>query len=186
MDDRQIIDLFWNRSENAILETQLKYGHYCHSISYNILHNDEDAKECVNDTLIKAWNAIPPNKPNCFKTFLAKIIRNLSLDRYEKYHAQKRGCGEIALALGELQECLPQTDSTSAVADELTLQDVLNTFLRSLPAETRKIFIRRYWYLSTIKEISSDYSIKESKVKMSLLRTRNQLRGILEKEGIKI
>lgn len=186
MDDRQIIELFWNRSEKAILETQLKYGRYCHYISYNILHNDEDADECVNDTLIKVWNTIPPNKPNCFKAFLAKIIRNVSLDRSEKYHAQKRGSGEIALVLNELQECLPQTDNTSAVADELTLRDILNTFLRSLNVDTRKIFIRRYWYLSTIKEISSDFGFNESRVKMSLLRTRNQLKTILEKEGFKI
>lgn len=186
MDDKQIVDLFWERSEKAIFETQKKYGRYCHYISYNILHSDEDAEECVNDTLAKAWNTIPPSKPNHLPAFLGKIIRNLSLDRYEKYHAEKRGYGQVSCALDELQECLPGSNNTLCIAEDMVLREALNTFLLSLPTAKRKIFMRRYWYFSTIKEISTDYQISESKVKMILLRTRNSLKAFLEKEGVEI
>lgn len=185
MDDRQITALFFERSEKAVSEAQKKYSHYCRCISYNILHSDEDAEECVNDTFFRAWNAIPPNEPKHLGSFLGKITRNLSLDRYEKYNAEKRGRGQVSLVLDELQECL-SAGGESDIDDSIALQDALNSFLHSLPAETRKIFIRRYWYLSSIKEISRDFGIGESKVKMTLLRTRNSLKEFLEKEGIVI
>lgn len=186
MDDKEIIDLFFERSENAIYEAESKYGRYCHCIAYNILHNNEDAEECVSDTFIKTWNVIPPTKPDNLKSFIGRIARNLSLDKYEKNHSQKRGFDNVSLILDELQECLPASDTVESITDNNTLKEALNAFLRSLPTEKRNIFMRRYWYMSSIKEIASDYGIGESKVKMSLLRTRKQLKHFLEKEGIEL
>lgn len=184
MDDKQILDLYWARSENAISETASKYGRYCHYIAHNILHNDEDSEECVNDTYLKAWETIPPKRPEQLATFLGKITRNLSLDRYRHSTTKKRGCGQVSLVLDELQECVPAAGSVEQVIDDLVLQETLNRFLSYLPTETRKIFMRRYWYLCSIKEIAADFGISESKTKMLLLRSRNQLKKLLEKEGI--
>ena len=184
MEDKQIVDLYWARSEKAISETADKYGRYCYTIAYNILHSNEDSEECVNDTYLHAWNAMPDQRPNRLSAFLGRITRNLSLKRWEKYTAKKRGAGQVPLALNELQECIPATNQTDSVADDIVLTDVLNRFLASLTAEKRNIFMRRYWYLSPVAEIASDLAISESKVKMSLLRSRNELKQLLEKEGI--
>ncbi|MBQ8929851.1 MAG: sigma-70 family RNA polymerase sigma factor [Oscillospiraceae bacterium] len=184
MEDKQIVDLYWARSEKAISETADKYGRYCYTIAYNILHSNEDSEECVNDTYLHAWNAMPDQRPNKLSAFLGRITRNLSLKRWEKYTAKKRGAGQVPLALDELQECIPATNQTDSVADDIVLTDVLNRFLASLTAEKRNIFMRRYWYLSSVAEIASDLAISESKVKMSLLRSRNELKQLLEKEGI--
>ncbi len=184
MEDKQIVDLYWARSEKAISETADKYGRYCYTIAYNILHSNEDSEECVNDTYLHAWNAMPDQRPNKLSAFLGRITRNLSLKRWEKYTAKKRGAGQVPLALNELQECIPATNQTDSVADDIVLTDVLNRFLASLTAEKRNIFMRRYWYLSPVAEIASDLAISESKVKMSLLRSRNELKQLLEKEGI--
>lgn len=184
MDDGQIIDLYWARSEVAISETANKYNKYCHTIAYNILHNNEDSEECVNDTYMRAWGVMPPQRPNRLSTFLGKITRNLSLNRYEKYTAEKRGFGQVPLVLDELQDCIPATNSVEQTIEDATLIEIFNRFLASLPTNTRKVFIRRYWYLSPIKEIATDYRFSESKVKMTLLRARNELKQILEKEGV--
>lgn len=184
MEDKQIVDLYWARSEKAISETADKYGRYCYTIAYNILHSNEDSEECVNDTYLHAWNAMPDQRPNRLSAFLGRITRNLSLKRWEKYTAKKRGAGQVPLALDELRECIPATNYTDSVADDIVLTDVLNRFLASLTAEKRNIFMRRYWYLSPVAEIASDLAISESKVKMSLLRSRNELKQLLEKEGI--
>lgn len=184
MEDNQIIQLYFDRSEEAISQTAVKYGKYCHTIAYNILHNFEDSEECVNDTYWKAWSIIPPRKPKRLAAFLGKITRNLSLDVYRHYTAEKRGGGEMSLALEELGDCVSSLESLDDHADEMVLVDTLNRFLASLSAEHRKIFMRRYWYISSVKEIADDYGITESKVKMSLLRSRNQLKAVLEKEGI--
>lgn len=184
MDDNQILDLYWRRSENAISETANKYGKYCHYIAYNILRDNGDSEECVNDTYLKAWEIIPPHRPNRLSTFIGKITRNLALNKYKHYTAQKRGSGQVSLALDELQECLSTNNGVDKVIDDLTLTDVLNRFLASLPSETRKVFMRRYWYLSSIKDIADDFKISESKTKMMLLRARKELKKILEKEGI--
>lgn len=184
MDDKQILDLYWARSERAISETADKYGRYCHYIAYNILHSAEDSEECVNETWLKAWRAMPPKRPDRLSVFLGKITRNLSLNRYRQYNAEKRGGGQTALALEELQECIPAAGSVEQIVDDLALTEVLNRFLASLPGERRKIFMRRYWYLSSVKEIAEDFGVGESKVKMALLRSRNELKNQLEKEGI--
>ena len=183
MDDQKIVDLYWERSESAIKETQRKYGKYCHSIAYTILHSDEDAEECVNDTLLRAWGAIPPAKPSRLSTFLGKITRNLSLDRWEKNNAKKRS-GPVELVLDELSECIPDADSMLDPTDKIALSDAINSFLEELPVQTRQIFMRRYWFMSSVKDIARDVDMSESAVKVSLMRTRNAFKAHLEKEGI--
>lgn len=183
MNDSQILELYRARSENAIAETANKYGKYCHYIARNILHDNEESEECVNDTYLKAWENIPPQRPKQLGTFLGKITRNLALNKYKHDTTQKRGAGQVSLALDELQECLPDGSDVEQVVDELVLTETLNQFLASLPTETRKVFMRRYWYVSSIKEIAADFNISESKVKMLLLRARNELKKTLEKEG---
>ena len=184
MEDSQIVELYWARSERAIPETADKYGRYCFSIAFNVLHNREDSEECVNDTYLHAWNGMPEQRPNKLSAFLGRITRNLSLNRWDKYSAEKRGAGQADLALEELRECVPAPDCTERVVDDMALAELFNRFLASLTAENRRIFMRRYWYLSSIKEIAAEYGLSESKVKMSLLRSRNTLRLLLEKEGI--
>jgi RNA polymerase sigma-70 factor (ECF subfamily) len=186
MDDNQIVDLYWERSETAISETAKKYGRYCHYIAFNVLRNDEDSEECVSDTYLNAWNSMPPHRPSVFKTFLGKLTRNISLNKYKQLTAEKRGNGQMPLIIDELHECLPTTESTESITDDIVLVDVFNCFLAALSVEQRKIFMRRYWYMSSIKEIATDYGMGESKVKMSLLRSRNELKCLLEKEGITI
>lgn len=184
MEDSKIIDLFWARSEFAIKETSNKYSRYCHTISYNILSNHEDAEECVNDTYLRAWNAIPPTRPNYFRVFLGKITRNISLDQYKKYMTRKRGLGQIELALSELDECIPTMSNIEEVIDEKELVDIINKYLESLPKEKRIIFVQRYWYLMSMKDIAEQSNESESKIKSILFRIRNELKTILEKEGI--
>ena len=181
MEDSRIIDLYWARSEEAVAQTARKYGGYCRRIARNILFNPEDTDECVNDTYLRAWDTIPPQRPKVLQTFLARITRNLSLDRWRRNHARKRDSGGF-LALEELEECVPGSDGN--MSEDIAIRDALNGFLGSLKPEHRKIFLRRYWYLSPVKEIAEDYSISESKVKMILLRTREKLIVHLEREGI--
>lgn len=186
MEDQQIVDLYWARSETAISETARKYGAYCRYIAFAICHNAEDSEECVNDTYWKAWNCIPPHRPAVLRTFLGRITRNLSLDRYERLCAEKRNCGELPLVLDEMQACLSHSGNPGNIVDEMVLTDLLNRFLSALPSEQRKVFMRRYWYVCSVKEIAAEYGMSESKVKMSLLRARNRLKNLLEKEGISV
>ena len=184
MDDRQIIQLYNERSEAAVSETADKYGKYCYSVAYHILYNEQDSEECVNDTYLRTWEAIPPQCPVNLPAFLGKITRNLALNRYKQNAAKKRGGGQTMMALEELAECVPGTDSTEEVVGEALLVEVLNRFLEDLPTEKRKLFLRRYWYLCSVKEIAEDFNLGESNVKMTLLRIREQLKSVLEKEGI--
>ncbi len=181
MEDNKIVELYWLRSETAITETEKKYGRYCHYIAYQILYNDEDAKEIVNDTYLKAWNTMPPNRPNPLKPYIGTISRQLALNRYESQHAQKRR-GTLPLALNELSECIPHPNSGADMEETIALSDALNRFLWKLPQQTRNIFIRRYFYMSTIAEIATDFSLKESTITMLLLRTRKKLKHFLQKE----
>ena len=184
MDDKQIIELYHERSEDAISETANKYGKYCYSIAYHVLYNVEDSEECVNDTYLRTWEAIPPQYPNNLSAFLGKITRNLALNRYKYYVREKRGNGQTTLVLDELQECVPTTSSTEQAVEEKLLVEVLNRFLYNLPKEKRILFLRRYWYMHSIQEIAEDFGYSESKVKMTLLRIRNKLKQVLEKEGV--
>ena len=184
MEDDKIIDLYWERSETAISETSEKYGRYCLYIANNILHNDEDATECVNDTYLGAWNAMPPQRPNRLSTFLGKITRNISLNRFKQYRAEKRGFGQTSLVLSELEDCIPAADNVEKAVDEMDLVESINRFLYALPDAKRKVFVRRYWYLSPIRDIAEQYGISESKTASMLFRMRNELKNHLEKEGI--
>ena len=184
MDDSKIIDLFWTRTEDAIIQTSSKYGKYCYTIAYNILYNNEDSEECVNDTYLKAWNAIPPECPNKLGVYLGKITRNLSLDKYRSYNAEKRGKGQLIRSLDELSDCIPDKRNAEQIIDNIVLVKILNSFLASLNRETRIVFIRRYWYMSSVKEIASDYGMTENKVKMMMYRARQELKMFLEKEGV--
>lgn len=186
MDDNKIVELFWRRDETAIAETEQKYSRYCYHISYNILSNCEDAEECVNDTWWKAWNAMPPHRPNQLSAFLGKITRNLSLQRYLRAGAQKRGSGQTDAAFSELEECLPDPISVEQIAEDRMIGQALDRFLRSLPKETRMIFVIRYWYLCSIRDIAEQFGISESKVKTVLFRTRKKLKIYLEREGISL
>lgn len=183
MEDTQIIDLYFERSENAISETDIKYGAYCHTIAYNVLQNTEDSDECRNDTYLKVWNSIPPTRPSHFKAFIGKITRNLAIDMYNKYHAQKRNSGSVDLALDELAECISD-NSNPYKAEDSVVTECLNAFLRSLPTDTRSIFIRRYWQMSSTADIAAALNMKESTVRVSLKRTRDKLKAYFLKEGI--
>ena len=183
MEDRQIVTLYWNRKENAIVETAAKYGRYLNSISYNILADSEDAKECVNDTYHDAWNTIPPHRPSNLSTFLGKITRRISIDRWRKKRADKRGGGEIALALDELEECLAGGNDVEKEFDRKETVKLINKFLKSLPETERTVFIRRYWYLDSISSICDRFDFSQSKVASMLHRTRLKLKDVLEKEG---
>lgn len=181
MTDEQIVTLYWDRNETAITETDGKYGRYFHYIAFGILCDDEDAKETVNDTYLKAWNTMPPEKPNHLKAFLGRITRQLSINRLEWNTAKKRGGTQYDLALEELSGCI--ADSTEDCADITALRDCLNTFLHGLPQDARRIFIRRYWHMHSITQIAEDFSFSESKVKSMLMRTREKLKKHLIYEG---
>ncbi|MDR0445649.1 MAG: sigma-70 family RNA polymerase sigma factor [Oscillospiraceae bacterium] len=185
MDDSEIIELYWARSETALRETERKYAKQCHSVAYNILKNREDAEECVNDTLERAWNAIPPARPEKLAAFLLKITRNLSLDRYDAAHAQKRGSGSVAAAIDELAECLPDASANpDAILEGSDITAALNAFLSTLSPETRRVFMRRYWFADSINDIAQGYGLAEAKVKSILFRARKKLKSDLDKEGI--
>ncbi len=186
MDDREIVALYFKRNEKAIEASEKKYGKYCFFIAHNILGNKEDSEECVNDTYIKAWNSIPPHKPEKLSTFLGKITKNLAFDILDKKSAKKRGSNTVSLVLEELHECIPSPSSAENEVDKLQLIENLNCFLQTLSKENRKIFLQRYWYMMPIREIAEENDFTESKVKMSLMRTRENLRIFLEKEGVQI
>ena len=182
MEDQEIIALFFRRSEQAIAETDRKYGGYCYSIAYNILSSREDSEESVSDTYLAAWNSIPPRKPNVFSAFLGKITRHISIDRWRRQSAQKRGGGQIVLALEELGECVSQ-DSVEKELERKALAGCLRTFLASLPETERNVFLCRYWYLDSIQTIAQITGFSQSKVSTMLHRMRTKLRSQLAKEG---
>ena len=183
-EDSKIIELFYARDEKAISETDSKYGRYCYSIAYNIIAVNEDCEECVNDTLVRAWNTIPPQNPKKLSSFLGRITRNLSLNKYYEKTADKRGSGQTAAVLDELSECISSGVTTEDVSDNNTLRRALNDFLCSLDPEKRIIFMQRYWYMMPVKAIAAEHSSTDSRIKMILLRTRNELKEHLIKEGI--
>ena len=186
MNDEQIIGLFFDRSELAITEAKGKYGDYCHCIAYNVLRNYEDSEECVSDTFLQAWNSIPPQKPDILKSFLGKITRNLALNKHKYNTAQKRNSEHLETLVQELTDCLPANEDPAQLIEESVTVDCLNRFLSLQKERTRKIFIRRYWYMDSVQEIAKNFGISESSVKMTLLRTRTSLKIFLEREGVAI
>lgn len=183
MEDSKIITLYWARSEDAISETAAKYGSFCYSISYNILTNREDAQECVNDTYMDAWKLIPPTKPTDLSAFLGKITRHISIDRWRKRSAEKRGGGETELALEELAECIPGTNDPQQEMEAKELEVLVRHFLQTIPRTSRIIFLKRYWALENIQTIGIEMGLSIPKVKSNLHRTRLKLRKFLNEEG---
>lgn len=188
MDDKQIIELYEARSEQAIEQTRLKYGAYLSTIARNILGSPQDSEESVQDACFKIWQAIPPAKPLCFRAFIGRIARNDALDKYAAKNSRKRGGGEYALALDEMAECLSDdaAASPSEVLELGELTGVIDAFLGEQKSETRRIFVLRYWYFCSVSEIAERLGVSESKVKTSLSRTRSGLKEQLSKEGYAI
>ena len=183
-EDQKIIDLYWNRSENAITETAVNYGRYCTSIAYGILKSREDAQECVSDAYLMAWNAIPPRRPADLGTYLGKITRNLSIDRLRTRNRDKRGGGEMPLALEELEEVVVGSDSPENEAIRKELAASMNRFLGELTVQERYVFVRRYWYLDSLADIAKNTGFSGSKVASMLFRLRGRLKKQLIKEEL--
>lgn len=186
MDDNSIVDMYWARNEKAIEVTGDKYGRYCYSIAYNILGSREDSDECVNDTYLGAWNSMPPNRPVILSTFLGKITRSLSLKKWRDKTRLKRGGGCADVTLEELKECIPAGSNIEEELETKELAEMVNEFLKELPVEERRIFLRRYWYFDSIEDICKRFGYGKSKVKMKLFRTREKLMKRLEGEGVKV
>lgn len=183
MEDPQIVQLYWDRSEQAITETDRKYGAYCAGIAYGILQNREDTEETVSDSYMGAWNAMPPHRPSVLATFLGKIVRRIAIDKWRSGNRAKRGGGEIILALEELGECVPGGGSPEQEVQREELARSVNRFLDGISLWERRVFLARYWYLDSIREIADHFAFSQSKVQSMLFRTRNKLRQHLEKEG---
>ncbi|WP_298020110.1 RNA polymerase sigma factor [uncultured Dysosmobacter sp.] len=186
MDDESIIQLYWDRNDQAIRITSEKYGHYCKSIARNILDNDEDAEECVNDTYLNAWNSMPMHWPKQLSTFLGKITRNLSFNKYKHNRAEKRGSGEITLVLDELADCVSDTENIEQIIDRRELAKAINSFVRGLSTGKRNLFIRRYWYADPVLKIAADYGMLQGSVSKTLERTRKQLKAYLTERGFEL
>ena len=183
MNDKDIIDLYWLRDEDAITKTSEVYGFYLRSIALRILENPSDAEECVNDTYNAAWNSIPPNKPEILSTYLGKLTRRICLKTIRSNSTQKRGSGEVALSLDELAECVPAESSVYDAIEHKELVSLINLFLDSLPVYERRVFVLRYWHALPIKNIEKQLGYSKSKVESMLHRTRVKLKKRLEKEG---
>ena len=183
MQDEKIVALYLMRDETAIRETEKKYGSYLTKIAHNILADWEDCKECVNTTYFKTWTSIPPHKPSVLSTYLGKITREYAIEIFRTQHRKKRSGSEYELSLSELGECIPAKQSTESQVELMLLTEALNAFLYSLTSEERCVFVGRYYYMDSIKKVSSYYGMSESKVKSMLFRIRNRLKEYLEKEG---
>lgn len=184
LDDAEIITLFFSRDERAIAETSRKFGGLCKSIAHGVLGSREDAEECLSDALFQLWNTIPPEKPRSLCAYLSILVRNLACNRREALSAQKRGGGQIHAAYEEIAECIAAPDTPEDHLDYIELTDALNAFLDTLQPETRTIFVLRYWGALSVKEIAAKCAVSQSKVKMSLLRTRNALKDCLSAQNL--
>lgn len=183
MEDSHIVELYWQKNADAIKETDRKYGAYCFAIADNILHSSEDSEECVNDTWLNAWNAIPPQKPAKLQMFLAKITRNLSFNRFNARSAEKRGGGEILLVLDELAECLAGESDVESEYEARELGQYIRRFVQKLPEREGNVFVRRYFFTETVAEIAKRYGLSQNNVMVILSRTRKKLKAQLIKEG---
>lgn len=186
MDDKQIVDLYWSRDEAAVRETAAKYGSYCGRVAGGILADWQDVEECVSDTWLGAWNAMPPHRPGRLRLFLAKITRSLACDRVRAQSARKRGGGVYTVALEELEECLPAVPGADRAVEDRELERMVDRFLHTLPERACSVFLRRYWYAESMEDIAGRYGMGVNTVKTSLFRTRQKLKAYLEKEGIAV
>ena len=183
MNDKSIVDLYFSRDEEAITQTDKKYGRYCYSIAYNILTNKEDAEESVSDTYVAAWRAIPPRRPSMLSTFLGKITRHIAIDQWRERNASKRGGGEVPLALEELQDCVAGMQNVEMDYERKEIIKAYVKFLDALPVTERRVFLCRYWYVDSVEAIADKFGFSQSKVKTMLHRTRAKLRKQLAEEG---
>ncbi len=188
MQDQEIVSLYWQRKEAAIRETEQKYGHYLTVVAYNILGDMEDSKESVNDTYLKAWNSIPPQKPDILSTYLAKLARRTAIDLFRKKHREKRRASEYTISLAELEDCVPdgRGDTTEQEMEKRLLAEAIGVYLRTLSAEARNTFLGRYYFADSMKQVAAYYGMSEAKVKSLLYRTRLGLKAYLEQEGFKV
>ncbi len=185
MEDGRIIELYFSRNEDAIRETDKKYGGFCRGIAHNILSIREDAEECVSDTWLRTWDSIPPEKPCCLKAWLGRIVRNLSIDRLRKNRAKKRYSG-LELMLSELEECIPSNDSTEKAAEKGDISRVISCWLDTLSREDRVLFVQRYWYGCALKELAFREKASPKKLAGRMYKLRQELKAAFEREGISI
>ncbi len=183
MDDRQIVDLYWQRDDAAIRETELKYGPFCRGLAYNVLSSHEDAEECVNDTWQKAWDSMPDERPSLLRAWLGKVVRNLALDRWRRDHAQKRYNG-LDVMLDELEDCVPASTTVESTVDAMELGRTISKWLRSLPKDDRALFVRRYWNGEALNALAADLGIPAAKLAQKMYSLRQSLKKVLEMEGI--
>ena len=186
MDDAKIVQLYFDRNEQAIPATADKYGNYCKSIANNILGNHQDAEECVNDTYLNTWNTIPPHRPKMLSTFLGKIVRNLSFNRYKHNTAGKRGGGELPAVLDELAGCVSGNDDVEQAYEYKELVKDINGFLSTLPVHKRNIFVCRYWYTDSVADIAARYNMSYAAVSMELTRLRTKFHNYLIGRGYEL
>ena len=186
MEDGKIIDLYWARSQQAIAESEKKYGLYCHTIAQRILERREDAEECVNDTWLRAWNAMPPQRPGILSAFFGKLTRNLSLDRRRRLKAAKRGGSQVEVALHELEDCLPDRRSPDENLEAWETAALISAFLRRQPQLDRVLFVRRYFHLEPLDSLARRFGMSMGQVKSKLHRMRGRLKLELEREGVAV
>ena len=184
MEDEQIVDLFFRRDQGALRETERKYNRYLYAVAHRILGNHEDSEECVNDALLSAWNTIPPQRPPVLRMFLARFVRNHAINKRKASLTDKRGGGEVTLAIEELEECLPGNSDTEANVLAEELSQAIRTFVRELPEREGDVFARRYFFAESVKEIAEGYGMTQNNVSVMLNRTRKKLKEHLTKEGL--
>ena len=183
MEDSEILRLYHQRNQQAIRETEQKYGALCKHMALNLTGDALDAEECVSDTMLRLWNSIPPTAPASLGGYCVTVCKRIALDRRRKKHADKRGCGEVQLCMDELSECVASPERPDEIVEQKALGETVARFLDTLPAEARVMFVLRYWSCLSVREIAQECSCGTSRVKMSLLRTRNKLKEYLEQEG---
>jgi len=186
MEDEAIVSLYWQRSESAIRETEVKYDRYLTKIAYNILSDREDSRESVNDTYLAAWNSIPPHRPGVLSTYLGKITRRISIDRFRRRTRQKRGGSEYEISLSELGDCVSGGNTTEEAVNVKLLADAIGIWLRLQTETNRNVFLCRYYYLDPVKEVATNCGMTESKCKTVLFRLRQSFKEYLEKEGFAV
>lgn len=186
MEDAQIVDLYWERNEYALIKTSEKYGKLCFSVAFNILNNHEDSEECVNDTYLEAWEAMPPHRPNFLSAFLAKITRNNAIIRIRFLNRKKRKSIQTDILLSELDECLPSDKSAEDKFDETYVAEIISKYLYSVSQNKAAIFVFRYFFCYSIEDLSAKTGYSQNKITSMLFRMRNELKNQLEKGGINI
>ena len=184
MEDRQIVELYWQRSEQAVAETDRKYGRYCEAIAYAVCSDRQDAEECVNDTWLRAWNAMPDKRPTALGAFLGRITRNLAINLFERKNRQKRGGGQMTVALEELEDCIPGREDPQRQVELEELRQAVGRFVAELNETEKVVFTARYWYLKSVEEIAGRMGFTQSRVKSLLFRLRRRLGRYLEEEGL--